>query len=209
MNEWFSTLGGVSLNQLLELMAVIVALAYVLLAARQNQWCWPNAFLSTAIYTWLFWQVTLPFQAGLNAYYMLAAVYGWWRWNKVKDQDISIVSWSSLQQLKWLAVVTLVAWTLSVGFTNLFDHQYLYLDVFITVFSLFATLLTVYKVLESWLYWVFIDIAAVYLYWQKDMQLTALLFALYTLLAIYGYWQWRRTMISPSAVVVKQESVEC
>ncbi|MDP5041289.1 MAG: nicotinamide mononucleotide transporter family protein, partial [Paraglaciecola sp.] len=64
----------------LEALAVVLALAYVWLAAKQNIWCWPCALLSTAIYTFVFWEVTLPFHALLNVYYMLMAVYGWLQW---------------------------------------------------------------------------------------------------------------------------------
>jgi nicotinamide mononucleotide transporter len=58
----------------LELIAVVLALAYVWLAARQNIWCWPCAFVSTGIYIWLFWQVSLPFHTLLNVYYLMMAV---------------------------------------------------------------------------------------------------------------------------------------
>ena len=72
----------IAATSLLEWVAVVLAIAYVLLAAKQNSWCWLCAFVSTAIYTWLFWQVTLPFQSALNFFYMIMAGYGYYQWSK-------------------------------------------------------------------------------------------------------------------------------
>ena len=46
------------------------------------------------------------------------------------------------------------------------------------------------KVLENWLYWIVIDGAAIYLYIDRGMYLTALLFVLYVILVIIGFFQW-------------------
>ncbi len=75
-------------TSVLEWLAVILAIAYVWLAARQNVWCWAAAFTSTALYTWIFWQVSLPFQSALNVFYMVMAVYGYWQWHhKARDNN--------------------------------------------------------------------------------------------------------------------------
>lgn len=67
MSAFFTEfLSQIAATSKLEWLAVVLAIAYVLLAAKQNSWCWLCAFASTAIYTWLFWQVTLPFQSMLN-----------------------------------------------------------------------------------------------------------------------------------------------
>ncbi|WP_153915401.1 nicotinamide riboside transporter PnuC [Shewanella sp. TC10] len=63
-----------------EAIAVILAIAYLVLAMRTNIWCWAAAFVSTAIYTVLFWKVSLLMESVLNVYYMAMAVYGFWLW---------------------------------------------------------------------------------------------------------------------------------
>ena len=65
-----------------ELAAVIFAITYVLLAVRENVLCWLFAFVSTAIYTVLFWDVSLLMDSALNVYYMAMAVYGWLQWTR-------------------------------------------------------------------------------------------------------------------------------
>lgn len=63
-----------------EVLAVISAMAYLLLAVKENLWCWLFAFISTVIYTALFWHVSLLMDSALNVYYMAMAVFGWYQW---------------------------------------------------------------------------------------------------------------------------------
>ena len=74
---------------ILEVIAVILGVAYLVLAMRQNILCWYAAFGSTAIFSWLFWDVSLVMESGLNVYYLIMAVYGWWVWkgNERAAQD--------------------------------------------------------------------------------------------------------------------------
>jgi nicotinamide mononucleotide transporter len=180
-----------------ELIAVILAIAYVWLAARQNIWCWPCALLSTGIYTWLFWEVSLPFHTALNAYYLLMAVYGWLQWRK-PDKDKGVISWSVPRHCSWIAILALSSLALSQMASMVLDAKYLYLDAFITVFSVFTTVLVAKKVLENWLYWMVINSFAAYLYFVKDMHLTALLFVAYLGFAIYGYLSWKKPLVAQS-----------
>ncbi|MDP5032066.1 nicotinamide riboside transporter PnuC [Paraglaciecola sp.] len=177
----------------LEALAVVLALAYVWLAAKQNIWCWPCALLSTAIYTFVFWEVTLPFHALLNVYYMLMAVYGWLQWQKDSDKALDITSWTVKQHIAAVLLLVLISVLLSVLGASIFDSAYLYLDAFITVFSVFTTVLVAKKVRENWLYWIVIDAVAVYLYLAKGLLLTGLLFVIYSVFAIYGYLQWSKS----------------
>lgn len=69
-----------ALTSVWELVAVVLALAYLLLAARQNQLCWVMAFISCAIYTRLMFSAQLYLETFLQICYVLLAVYGWWQW---------------------------------------------------------------------------------------------------------------------------------
>ena len=71
---------------LLEIFAVIFAITYLILAVRQNILCWYAAFFSTAIYTFLYWDVSLYMESILNIYYLLMAIYGWVNWNNKKNE---------------------------------------------------------------------------------------------------------------------------
>ena len=179
-------------TSLAEWLAVVLAIAYVLLAARQSAWCWLAALTSTAIYTWLFWQVALPFQSALNLFYMIMAVYGYWQWHHKPGEDKSVQS----RSLSWhvLAVFGLTAVAVGLGklAATQFNSEYLWLDAAINVFSVATTFMVAHKILQNWLYWFVINTAAVFLYWQSGLILSACLFLAYVGFSVYGYNQWKQ-----------------
>ncbi|MDP2560133.1 nicotinamide riboside transporter PnuC [Psychrobium sp. 1_MG-2023] len=189
-----AVLGDLQASSPWELVAVVLAIAYLLFAMRQSQWCWPAAFFSTMIYTVLFWQSALLMESVLNAYYLAMAVYGWWAWrgNAEAAEPRPIVSWSLLTHCKVVAVLSAI--TLSLGYVmdNYTHADFAYLDTATTVFAVFTTWMVTQKVLENWLYWIVINSASIYLYLEKSFNLTAGLFMLYCVMAVVGYLQWRK-----------------
>ncbi len=175
---------------LAEWVAVVLALAYVWLAARQNRWCWLCAFISTAIYTWLFWQVTLPFQAILNLYYMVMAGYGYYQWNRQAAGDDRVHSWPWYTHAMLVPGLLLIAWGLSLWAQGQFNSEHLLLDASIQVVSVVTTVMVAHKVLQNWLYWIVINLASAYLYAQSGLMLSACLFLGYVGFAVFGYAQW-------------------
>jgi len=185
----------------LELVAMLLALAYVILAAQGSLWCWPAAFISTALYTIIFYDVLLLMDSALNAYYLVMAVYGYWAWHKnsstdtiqnqpVKKPPIAIISWSGNMHLKICFCLTIISLILGYVVANYTPASFPYLDTFTTVFAVFATYLVTQKVLENWLYWVVIDAASIYLYIEKGLIPTTVLFIIYVAIALYGYFKW-------------------
>ena len=177
-----------------EYTAVAFSLAYVLLAIKQSLWCWPAAFISTAIYTILFWQGALVLESALNFYYLIMAVYGWWQWiggNLSHKKEKAIESWTERRHAKWIACALTCALILGYITDNYTNAKLPYLDSFTTVFAVMTTYLVTQKVLENWLYWIVIDIASIYMYWQLGYFPSVALFVLYTGFAVAGYFRWR------------------
>jgi nicotinamide mononucleotide transporter len=136
-----------------ELVAVILALAYLILAMKEKNSCWYAAFISTAIYLFLFWDVSLLMESALQVFYLVMAVFGY-----------------GLAQKTHAALP--------------------YLDSFTTWGAVITTYMVTRKVLENWIYWIVIDGASVYLYIDRGLYLTALLFMLYVVLVVIGFYQW-------------------
>lgn len=192
---------------LLELTAMLLALAYVILAAKGSLWCWPAAFISTALYTYIFYDVLLLMDSALNGYYLVMAVYGYWCWqykpttNKTKCTDeknsntnsshLPIVSWQLSWHIKACIILAIIASALGYFMANNTNADFPYLDTFTTVYAVFATYLVTQKVLENWLYWIIIDLVSIYLYIEKSLFPTAVLFVIYVIIAAYGYVSWR------------------
>ncbi len=175
-----------------EITAALMGVAYILFAAKESQWCWLFAFISTVIYTLLFWEGQLPMQALLNFYYMGMAVYGFWLWHRhgTAQEPLMISSWDWSNNLLFI----LIGFFISAAVTSYLDltgqSQSPALDAYITVFSVLNTWLMAKKILQNWLYWIIIDAAAVVLYIETAYYATAVLFVINTILAMAGFVSW-------------------
>ncbi len=177
-----------------EVLAVLFGIAYVILAAKESLWTWLFAFLSTIIYTVLFWEGALMSSSLLNFYYMVMAVYGFvlWRSGGESGEELRVTRWS----LKKHRNIVLAGVVISIALGYLSDTytkaNFAYLDTFVMVFSVIATWMLAKKVLENWIYWIVIDSAAIVLYWKSGYLATIILFMLYVILAIYAYYSWSK-----------------
>ncbi|WP_319381328.1 nicotinamide riboside transporter PnuC [Thiomicrorhabdus sp.] len=172
--------------------AALLGIAYVILAARNSLWCWPAAFISTAIYSVLFWEGKLGMQAFLNLYYLGMAVYGYSAWSKTGPQETSLPI-SRLSGRKHLLFVSSgIVFTFIIGFwmDKQTENPFPYLDAGVMIFSLMTTVLTARRVLESWSYWLIIDSAAILLYGLSGFYVTILMFMVYLIVATYGQLHW-------------------
>ncbi|MFV1922074.1 MAG: nicotinamide riboside transporter PnuC [Methylotenera sp.] len=186
-----------------EIAAALMGVAYILLAAKESQWCWFFAFLSTVIYTVLFWEGQLPMQALLNFYYMGMAVYGFWLWHQhgVAEASLTISSWSWSKNLLFIMTGLIISAILTYYLTATAQSQSPALDAYITVFSVMNTWLIAKKILQNWLYWIIIDAAAVVLYVETAYYATALLFVLNTILAAAGLINWLKLYHQQTAAI--------
>ena len=175
-----------------EVFAALLGIAYVILAARESQWCWPFAFISTLIYTLLFWDGQLPMQALLNFYYMGMAIYGYFLWKKKgnTEDDLSIRSWSLLQQAKLISIGIFLTIVVGAYLQQYQLSQSPFLDAGVTVFSVLNTWLMAKKILQNWLYWIIIDAAAIVLYIENGYYATVIMYSVYLILAVIGMVGW-------------------
>lgn len=186
------TLAGFTAMSHWEYIAVALSMAYLLLAIKENLWCWPAAFLSTFIYTIMYWNGALLMESLLHFYYMYMAVYGWIVWRRGGDnqRELVITSWTLNQHLVIVMVTSIVAVILGYVMTNYTHADFAYLDSFTTCFAVVTTYLVAKKVLENWLYWIVIDTASMYLYYEKGYYPTLALFVFYTVMAVWGFKTW-------------------
>ena len=154
-----------------EILAVALAIAYLLLAARESILCWYCAFASSLIFVFLFWDVSLLMESMLNIFYVVMAVVGWrqWKFGGKTDGELAI---STLQLWQHGVIIGLMlslalinGWLLTL-YTS---AAWPYLDSFTTWASLITTFMVVFKVLENWLYWFLIDSISIYLYIDREL----------------------------------------
>jgi len=141
----------------LEWIAMLLSLAYVILAARGSLWCWPAAFISTALYSYIFYEFLLLMDSALNTYYLVMAIYGYWAWRKnnlndtdnahQQQQEFTVISKQSNWHIKVCVVLAAVSLGLGYFMDNMTDADFPYLDTFTTVYAVFATYLITQRVL--------------------------------------------------------------
>ena len=182
----------------LETVAVVLSIAYLVLAMRENSLCWCCAFFSTAIYVVIFGDVSLYMESALNIYYMAMAVYGWYQWRRggVSGSGRAVCRWDFEQHA--IAILLILAGTLLSGYlldTNT-DAKLPYLDSFTTWASVMTTFMVARKVLENWLYWMVINSVSIFMFIDRELYQTAAMLGLYLGLSIIGYFAWRKVYLN-------------
>ncbi|WP_395810198.1 nicotinamide riboside transporter PnuC [Daejeonella sp.] len=181
-------------QSLLEISGVISGILCVYLAAKNNIWNWPLAIISVLIYTFIFFEEKLYADAGLQIYFLFTNIYGWYFWTKKSTEyNKTPVSFAS-KKLIFLSILSIFLFAFLLG-TFLFkstDAAFPYIDSFCTACSLVAQLFLARKIIENWLIWIFVDIIYIGVYLIKDLHLTAGMYAIYVLIAIMGYINWKK-----------------
>ena len=179
----------------LEGAAVLLAILYLLLAIRQNIWCWLCAGVSTAIYVYLFIEARLYMESALNAFYFAMAIYGWsvWYYGRSDEHELPVSVWPLAVHGYALGAIGIASLGSGYLLDNYTQAAFPYIDSMTTWAAIWATFLVARKVLENWWYWLVIDVASVCIYWLRDLHLTSLLFVVYVIMIPFGLVSWTRS----------------
>ncbi len=187
--------------QYIELLGTIVGLLYLWLEYRASIYLWVTSVVMPAIYLVIYYDAGLYADFGINIYYLIIAIYGWAAWR----YGFSIGRGSEGRELPishtparlWLplaaitsVVFAVIAWVL----INLTDSTVPYADAFTTALSVVGMWMLARKYIEQWWVWLVVDVASVALYIYKDLYFTAALYALYAVVAVFGYRKWKKLM---------------
>jgi nicotinamide mononucleotide transporter len=185
----------------LELVAVVTGFACVWLAARESLWNFPVAIVSCALFIVVYYRAKLYSDCYLQVLFIGLSLYGWYEW-LYGGRNKTELGVTHTTGREWLAGVAFaVAFTLGFGYylRHHTDAALPYLDSFTTAGSIVAQYQLTRKRLENWLLWLLVDVIYVPVLWYKELYPTSVLYALYLVLAAYGYWQWRRDMLASAA----------
>jgi nicotinamide mononucleotide transporter len=175
----------------LELLGFVLSVATVVLTILRNHWGWFFAIVSSATYGVVFFDARLYGDAGLQGVFIAASIWGWWQWLRgAAGKPLPV---TRLSGAGWIAA--LLGW--AVGFFALSaflkaytDTDVPHMDGFLTAGSLVGQLLTAKKKIENWHTWIVVDILYVGLYIYKGLHLTAILYAVFVVLAVLGLRAW-------------------
>ena len=169
--------------------AAISGILYIILAAKENIWCWLAAAISVSLYMYINYDLGYYSQAVLQIFYLFMAIYGYVMWNKLDPERIK--EWSAKKHLFIIFIGAITTFIIGFILTEYVeDSEQPLLDSLTTVFSVFACYMVAKKVLGNWLYWIVIDSLIIYLYYIQGEFILSLQFLVYIIIAIYGYFSW-------------------
>lgn len=191
------------LNNWVELAGTVAAFVYLFFSIRQNIWLWLCGILTSLLYIFVFGESALYADMGLQVYYLIVSIYGWVIWVRGgvshNKSEMPVRRLTSKMLYKLLGVHTAI-YALILGLLLFLPEQLgiqssslPYLDALTTSASIVATWMLAEKYLENWLVWIFVDFISMGMYVYKGLDITAFLFAGYTIAAIIGYRTWAKS----------------
>lgn len=187
----------------LEIIAALTGIGCVYLQTREKILAWPLGIVSVSVSIYLFFHSQLYSDVLLHVVYVILNVYGWWNWANRRvtpDQPAPILQLGKSGWVVWPLVLAAGTYALGYVMGTYLGASLPFFDAFTTVGSFIAQFLLARKVLQNWLLWIVVDVVAVNVYIYKGLYVIALLFAVYLVLCIKGYIDWKRsaTPRSPS-----------
>ena len=183
--------------EIAEIIAVILGLISVYLVTRQQVWCYPLGIISVFVYIFIFYEVKLYADMGLQVFFIILQAYGWYEWlYGGKEHTALSVSWGTNRVYRMIVLFVLIG-TAILGYTlhELTDASLPYVDSFLAVLSMAAQWLMAKKYIENWILWIIVNIGSIAMYGYKGLYFTMFLFAVYFGLAILGYKEWKKSLI--------------
>ena len=198
-NWLFSQYQGVETHLIvLELLGVFFGFLSVWYSKQENILVYPTGIVSTAIFVYILWVFSLLGDMLINAYYFLMSIYGWYYWTR-KDGDNHQVPITKMTKKEHMWSVAIFVFTMLFVvvvyvISDKFDNWTAYVDTITTAIFFVGMWLMAKKKLENWTYWIIGDIISVPLYFYKGLIFTSFQYLLFTVIAIYGYKAWKKTL---------------
>jgi len=178
-----------------EIVAAILAIAYLILAMLQDIRCWVAWIISSLMYFFVMYSANLYMEALLQIFYIFIGLYGLyqWRFKADKKDALKITTWSVKNHLIVIGALVFLT-SLSGYFLMIYTAAASpFIDAFTTWGAIAASYLVAKKILENWFYWFVIDFVSVFLFISRELYPTALLFIVYLVLVVIGYSAWRKS----------------
>ncbi|MBP8903190.1 MAG: nicotinamide mononucleotide transporter [Paludibacteraceae bacterium] len=184
-----------------EIAGAVLSVIYLYLSIREKSALWIFGFISSLLYIFVFFESKLYADMSLSFYYLGVSIFGWITWQQkttqLQDTKLHITRISGKKQLLQYVLGTLIAYlAYYLILQYLTDSTIPAADSVVGALSVIATWMLAKKKIENWLIWIVVDAFAAGLYFYKELYPTAILFVIYTVMAVVGYKQWKKTLNS-------------
>jgi nicotinamide mononucleotide transporter len=192
---WIKDFIEVLIKDYIEIIGVITSILFTVFSIKQKPIAWIFGLFSAISYAVIFYQSKLYAEMALQGYYFMISIYGWFYWIKGKQDEPGKQLPVQKVLFKLFTIVLIVDIAINLILWLILrktNSEFPFMDSFITSISIVATWLLARKFLESWILWIVIDIIAIGFYLYLKLYPTTILFIIYSILAIIGYFEWKK-----------------
>lgn len=195
MDVWNEIVEAATNMSVLEILGVVFGTLSVWFSKKENILVYPTGIISVLIYVYICFIAGLYADMGINVFYFVMSLYGWYNWTKpIQEEKLEIGKNTANENIAYAGIAILLWIGLYLILSNFTDSTVPYIDSFTTAVCLVGMWLMALKRIENWVMWIIADIVSVPLYCYKGYYLTGIQFILFTALAISGYIEWRRKL---------------
>ncbi len=188
-----------TIDIVLEITAILFGLASVLFAKNNNILVFPTGIISTIIFVYLLNKWGLVGDMLINGYYTTMSIYGWYIWTRKTENKpefpISQMEVKEYYQGFAIFIFTMLFVVMVYKYFDKFTSWTAYVDTFTTGVFFVGMWLMAKRKIENWLLWIIGDIVSVPLYFYKGYTFTSIQYAIFTIIAIYGYLEWKKSLM--------------
>jgi nicotinamide mononucleotide transporter len=176
----------------LEIFGAVFGFLAVYFTIKQNIICWYFGLIQVILYCFVFFTAKLYSDMILHFIYIFLQGFGWYNWKYGGSNQSELRVTLLTNTIFWIGFTILASVLLGYTMQTKTDASYPYEDAFIMIASLVAQYLMIKKVVASWIFWIVVDVVGITIYSYKGLYFTAVLYVLFLIMAIMGYWEWKK-----------------
>lgn len=183
---------------IIEGVGAVLAIAYLLLALKQNKLCWFAWIASSILYLYVMYQAGLYMESLLQVFYLCMGFYGLSQWSKTinNNQNTYVDLWSIGNHIFAISLVIILSFLSGTLLSNFSNAALPFIDAFTTWGAIVASYMVAKKILENWIYWFVIDFISVFIFASRGLYFTSALFVTYLVIIYFGYKSWSKIRLN-------------
>ena len=183
---------------IIEGVGAVLAIAYLLLALKQNKLCWFAWIASSILYLYVMYQAGLYMESLLQVFYLCMGFYGLSQWSKTinNNQNTYVDLWSIGNHIFAISLVIVLSFLSGTLLSNFSNAALPFIDAFTTWGAIMASYMVAKKILENWIYWFVIDFISVFIFASRGLYFTSALFVTYLVIIYFGYKSWSKIRLN-------------
>lgn len=187
---------GFELNTILEIIGVTFNLLFLLFLIQEKIISWVFGIIGSLVSILLFYRLQLYSESILYIYYVVIGFYGYYSWQKknIDNKSIAISEWAISAHIITFIIGLISGFVLGYVFDHYTEAKNAYFDAYTTVFSFIASYMEAKKILSSWIFWIVINGATIFLYMSRGLDIYSLLTVVFFITSFVGYLNWKKKL---------------